>query len=145
MKIGWVKALIIGNRGPISKGPQGDFRSANRLHDRSRAGDKRAVHSIPTRLAELRNRIVIAPMCRYSAEEGLATDWHTIHLGNLALSGAGLLIIEATAVFRKDESAPMIFYQFFAKNCAVSNSREQYRTTGLLTVCKLQSLDALDA
>jgi len=47
---------------------------------------------------ELRNRIVIAPMCQYSAEEGQATDWHVIHLGHLALSGAALLTIEATAV-----------------------------------------------
>jgi 2,4-dienoyl-CoA reductase-like NADH-dependent reductase (Old Yellow Enzyme family) len=46
----------------------------------------------------LRNRIVIAPMCQYSAEEGCATDWHVIHLGHLALSGAALLTIEATAV-----------------------------------------------
>ena len=46
----------------------------------------------------LPNRIVIAPMCQYSAEDGPATDWHLIHLGQLSLSGAGLLIIEATAV-----------------------------------------------
>ncbi|MTD38528.1 oxidoreductase [Erwinia sp. CPCC 100877] len=46
----------------------------------------------------LENRIVIAPMCQYSAERGLATAWHRIHLGNLALSGAGLLILEAAAV-----------------------------------------------
>jgi 2,4-dienoyl-CoA reductase-like NADH-dependent reductase (Old Yellow Enzyme family) len=46
----------------------------------------------------LANRIVIAPMCQYSAEEGRMTDWHHIHLGQLALSGAGLLTIEATAV-----------------------------------------------
>ncbi|WP_338415687.1 NADH:flavin oxidoreductase/NADH oxidase [uncultured Sphaerotilus sp.] len=46
----------------------------------------------------LPNRIVIAPMCQYSAEDGCATDWHLIHLGQLALSGAGLLTIEATAV-----------------------------------------------
>lgn len=46
----------------------------------------------------LANRIVIAPMCQYSASNGNATDWHTIHLGHLALSGAGLLILEATAV-----------------------------------------------
>src|SRR6188472_158972 len=54
----------------------------------------------PLRVAglELRNRIVIAPMCQYSAEEGCATDWHVIHLGHLALSGAALLTIEATAV-----------------------------------------------
>jgi 2,4-dienoyl-CoA reductase-like NADH-dependent reductase (Old Yellow Enzyme family) len=47
---------------------------------------------------ELANRIVIAPMCQYSAIDGCLTDWHMIHLGHLALSGAGLLIIEATAV-----------------------------------------------
>src|SRR5919112_491572 len=47
---------------------------------------------------ELLNRIVIAPMCQYSADEGRATDWHVIHLGHLALSGAALLTIEATAV-----------------------------------------------
>src|SRR3954449_9964627 len=47
---------------------------------------------------KLDNRIVIAPMCQYSAEDGCMTDWHTIHLGHLALSGAALLTIEATAV-----------------------------------------------
>jgi len=46
----------------------------------------------------LDNRIVIAPMCQYSAEAGNATAWHRIHLGQLAFSGAGLMIIEATAV-----------------------------------------------
>src|SRR4051812_49649982 len=54
----------------------------------------------------LRNRIVIAPMCQYSADEGRATDWHVIHLGNLALSGAGLLIIEATAVTPEGRISP---------------------------------------
>ncbi|HTJ97084.1 MAG TPA: NADH:flavin oxidoreductase/NADH oxidase, partial [Rhodocyclaceae bacterium] len=47
---------------------------------------------------QLENRIAIAPMCQYSAVEGDASDWHMMHLGNLSLSGAGLLIIEATAV-----------------------------------------------
>jgi 2,4-dienoyl-CoA reductase-like NADH-dependent reductase (Old Yellow Enzyme family) len=47
---------------------------------------------------KLANRIVIAPMCQYSAENGNMTDWHTIHLGHLALSGASLLTIEATGV-----------------------------------------------
>ena len=46
----------------------------------------------------LKNRIVISPMCQYSADNGRASDWHMLHLGSLALSGAGLLIIEATAV-----------------------------------------------
>ena len=47
---------------------------------------------------QLANRIVIAPMCQYSAVAGQMTDWHLIHLGQLALSGAALLTIEATAV-----------------------------------------------
>ncbi len=47
---------------------------------------------------DLVNRIVIAPMCQYSAVDGCMNDWHLIHLGSLALSGAALLTIEATAV-----------------------------------------------
>lgn len=47
---------------------------------------------------KLQNRIVIAPMCQYSAVDGKPTDWHTIHMGQMALSGAGMFIIEATAV-----------------------------------------------
>ena len=47
---------------------------------------------------DLANRVVIAPMCQYSAEEGCATDWHMMHLGQLAVSGAGMMILEATAV-----------------------------------------------
>src|ERR1700758_1831894 len=47
---------------------------------------------------ELANRIVIAPRCQSSAVDGCMTDWHLIHLGHLALSGAALLTIEATAV-----------------------------------------------
>ncbi len=46
----------------------------------------------------LPNRIVVSPMCQYSAINGNATDWHIVHLGQYAVSGAGLLIIEATGV-----------------------------------------------
>ena len=46
----------------------------------------------------LPNRIVVAPMCQYSSIDGEATDWHVQHWSNLALSGAGLVIVEATAV-----------------------------------------------
>jgi 2,4-dienoyl-CoA reductase-like NADH-dependent reductase (Old Yellow Enzyme family) len=53
---------------------------------------------IRIRSLELRNRIVIAPMCQYSAEHGCMNDWHLIHLGQLSLSGAATLTIEATAV-----------------------------------------------
>ena len=56
----------------------------------------------PLKLAglELPNRIVVSPMCQYSADDGCANDWHLIHLGGLANSGAGLVVIEATHVER---------------------------------------------
>lgn len=53
---------------------------------------------IKLRDLELANRVVVAPMCQYSAENGNMTDWHMLHLGSLANSGAGLLIVEATGV-----------------------------------------------
>ena len=54
----------------------------------------------PLRLDDLQldNRIIVAPMCQYSAKDGEASDWHMMHLGQLAMSGAGLLLTEATAV-----------------------------------------------
>lgn len=57
-------------------------------------------------LLRLPNRIVVAPMCQYSATDGTAGDWHMIHLGHLALSGAGLLILEATAVSPEGRISP---------------------------------------
>ncbi|TMH95081.1 MAG: oxidoreductase, partial [Betaproteobacteria bacterium] len=49
----------------------------------------------------LPNRIVVSPMCQYSADDGCMNDWHFIHLGHLAYSGAGLLMVEATHVTRE--------------------------------------------
>ena len=46
----------------------------------------------------LPNRIVVSPMCQYSSTDGFATDWHLVHLGSRAVGGAGLIIVEATAV-----------------------------------------------
>jgi 2,4-dienoyl-CoA reductase-like NADH-dependent reductase (Old Yellow Enzyme family) len=46
----------------------------------------------------LRNRIAMSPMCQYSAVEGLANDWHLVHLGSRAVGGAALVMVEATAV-----------------------------------------------
>jgi len=54
----------------------------------------------------LENRIVIAPMCQYSAFDGNAQDWHLMHLGHLAMSGAGMMIIEATAVCAEGRITP---------------------------------------
>lgn len=54
----------------------------------------------------LSNRIVVSPMCMYSAQDGSATAWHHAHLGSLALSGAGLLFVEATAVTPEGRITP---------------------------------------
>ncbi len=62
--------------------------------------------SFSLRNLELANRIVISPMCQYSAVDGSPSDWHWAHLGSLALSGAGLLCIEATAVTPEGRITP---------------------------------------
>ena len=61
--------------------------------------DRQSLLFSPYRLRqlELANRIVVSPMCQYSAADGSMTDWHMMHLGTLSGSGAGLLIYEATA------------------------------------------------
>ena len=61
---------------------------------------------IDLRGLRLENRIVVSPMCQYSAREGCATDWHLIHLGSLAQSGAALLFVEATAVAPEGRITP---------------------------------------
>jgi 2,4-dienoyl-CoA reductase-like NADH-dependent reductase (Old Yellow Enzyme family) len=58
------------------------------------------------RQLELSNRIVIAPMCQYSSQDGNVGDWHIMHLGNLSHSGAGMLIIEATGVVPEGRITP---------------------------------------
>lgn len=53
-----------------------------------------------------RNRVAVAPMCQYSAQHGLAADWHLVHLGALASGGAGLVMTEATAVDERGRISP---------------------------------------
>lgn len=54
----------------------------------------------------LRNRIAMSPMCQYSAREGFAGDWHLVHYGTRASGGAGLIIVEATAVWPEGRITP---------------------------------------
>jgi 2,4-dienoyl-CoA reductase-like NADH-dependent reductase (Old Yellow Enzyme family) len=54
----------------------------------------------------LRNRIMVSPMCQYSCEDGYATDWHLVHLGSRAVGGAGLVMVEATAVEARGRISP---------------------------------------
>jgi 2,4-dienoyl-CoA reductase-like NADH-dependent reductase (Old Yellow Enzyme family) len=62
----------------------------------------------PIRLGpiELPNRIMVSPMCQYSAKDGNPVNWHMVHLGSLAISGAGLLCLEATAVAPEGRITP---------------------------------------
>src|SRR5262245_375239 len=53
-----------------------------------------------------RNRIVMSPMCQYSADDGLANDWHLVHLGSRAAGGVGLVVVEATAVTPEGRITP---------------------------------------
>lgn len=55
---------------------------------------------------ELKNRIVVSPMCQYSSEDGFANDWHLVHLGSYALGGAALVFTEATAVSPQGRISP---------------------------------------
>jgi 2,4-dienoyl-CoA reductase-like NADH-dependent reductase (Old Yellow Enzyme family) len=62
----------------------------------------------PFRLRELtfRNRIFVSPMCQYSSEDGMPTDWHLVHLGSRAVGGAGMVMVEATAVSPEGRISP---------------------------------------
>lgn len=58
------------------------------------------------RTVTLRNRIGISPMCQYSAQDELADDWHLVHLGSRAVGGAGMVMVEATAVTPEGRISP---------------------------------------
>jgi len=58
----------------------------------------RLFEPIELRGIRARNRIVVSPMCQYSAKDGHVTDWHLVHLGKFAQGGAGIVFVEATAV-----------------------------------------------
>ena len=53
-----------------------------------------------------RNRVFVSPMCQYSSVDGMANDWHLVHLGSRAVGGAGLVIAEATAVSPQGRITP---------------------------------------
>ena len=54
----------------------------------------------------LRNRIAVSPMCQYSSDDGFPNDWHFVHLGSRAVGGAGLVMVEATAVSPEGRISP---------------------------------------
>jgi 2,4-dienoyl-CoA reductase-like NADH-dependent reductase (Old Yellow Enzyme family) len=56
---------------------------------------------------EFRNRVFVSPMCQYSSDNGLPTEWHHVHLGSRAVGGAGLVMVEATAVSAEGRISPL--------------------------------------
>jgi 2,4-dienoyl-CoA reductase-like NADH-dependent reductase (Old Yellow Enzyme family) len=58
------------------------------------------------RSVTFRNRIFVSPMCQYSSQDGLPGDWHLVHLGSRAVGGAGLVMVEATAISREGRISP---------------------------------------
>lgn len=61
---------------------------------------------ISLRGVEIPNRITVAPMCQYTARDGTAGDWHLVHLGQFAVSGPGLVFVEATGVEAEGRITP---------------------------------------
>lgn len=55
---------------------------------------------------EFKNRVFVSPMCQYSSEDGLPTDWHLVHLGSRAVGGAGMVMVEASAVSPEGRISP---------------------------------------
>lgn len=62
--------------------------------------------SFTQRSLRLRNRLVVSPMCQYSAQDGMPDDWHLVHLGSRAVGGAGMVIAEASAVSPEGRITP---------------------------------------
>ena len=76
----------------------------------------------------LSNRIVISPMCQYSAIEGVANDWHLMHLGKFAVSGAAMVIVEATAVTMEGRITPQCL--------ALCNDTQEAALARVLQFCR---------
>jgi 2,4-dienoyl-CoA reductase-like NADH-dependent reductase (Old Yellow Enzyme family) len=62
--------------------------------------------TLKLRQVVFRNRVFVSPMCQYSSEEGLPTQWHHVHLGSRAVGGAGLVMVEATAISPEGRISP---------------------------------------
>ncbi|MGC8639771.1 MAG: NADH:flavin oxidoreductase/NADH oxidase [Isosphaeraceae bacterium] len=85
----------------------------DRQHPESAAGERSPVTPLANLLSPLkirgvtlRNRVAMSPMCQYSCEEGMASDWHLVHLGSRAVGGVALVMVEATAVAPEGRISP---------------------------------------
>lgn len=94
---------------PTSHEPTGEVSApagmAISFHDRE-VPDVDILSPLTLRGVTLRNRVVMSPMCMYSAQDGFANDFHLVHLGSRAMGGVGLVIVEATAVTPEGRITP---------------------------------------
>ena len=72
---------------------------------------------------ELRNRVIVAPMCQYSAADGNANDWHLMHIGQFAVSGVGLIIMEATGVTPEGRISPGCLETISSNNTSTASTK----------------------
>ncbi len=79
----------------------------------------------------LSNRIVISPMCQYSAIDGAANDWHLMHLGKFAVSGAAMVVVEATGVTMEGRITPQCL--------ALCNDTQEAALARILQFCRAHS------
>ena len=94
--------------------------------------------SLELRSVTLRNRIGVPPMCQYSARDGMATDWHVVHYGSRAVGGAGLLIVEATAVVPEGRISPGDLGLWKGEQCVpLARIAEFARTQGCVPAIQL--------
>src|SRR5512140_2630455 len=78
---------------------------ADATHDRE-VPEVDLLSPLTIRGVTFRNRIAMSPMCQYSAQEGMANDWHLVHLGSRAAGGVALVMVEATAVTKEGRISP---------------------------------------
>ena len=76
------------------------------LRDQNISSMAKLFEALKIKEVELKNRIVVSPMCQYSSEDGFANDWHLVHLGTRAIGGAGLIITEAAAISPEGRISP---------------------------------------
>ena len=86
--------------------------------------------SFTIRSKKLRNRIVVSPMCNYSAIDGVVTDWHHVHYGSLARGGAGLVFVEASSVSPEGRISP--------GDVGIWNDEQAAALAGIATAIKVQ-------
>lgn len=91
---------------PSNGQPAGSFLHDTELFPNNAKGVPKLFEPLKIRGVEFHNRVLAAPMCQYSSDDGHATMWHTVHLGSLAVRGVGGITVEATAVVPEGRISP---------------------------------------